>query len=271
MKLLSLAVTAALVAQVSAAEVPKIFAGLFEKDVPVRGEIGVIVPPQAIDKYVAKVEDAARKDPTWFREHSKKAKRGTPVPYDEKLGLTKQEYDDYLKLWSQREFKRIGEPITMLLRDAGDGNWNLTSTGAASTISTLRYSPKDDLFRSPNGDLKRISDINEDNSSILGVAWNAHEWRFEEESNLGKTQENIAIGQYTDKRYGLVVYRVQEISSEGTRLLDKSLVIRFVPGKAAAAKPADAAKPAVKPAAKPETVKPAATKPAPKPAPQKKK
>ena len=37
----------ALVASVSAAEVPKVFAGLFEQDVPVKGQIGVVLPPQA--------------------------------------------------------------------------------------------------------------------------------------------------------------------------------------------------------------------------------
>ena len=34
-----------LVASLSAAEVPKVFAGLFEQDVPVKGQIGVMMPP----------------------------------------------------------------------------------------------------------------------------------------------------------------------------------------------------------------------------------
>ena len=61
-------------------EVPKVFAGLLEKDVPVKGQIGMVLPPPEIDKYVAKVEAAARKDPKWFREYSKEAKPGVPLP-----------------------------------------------------------------------------------------------------------------------------------------------------------------------------------------------
>ncbi|MBC7979316.1 MAG: hypothetical protein H7Y36_01995 [Armatimonadetes bacterium] len=213
-----------------AAEMPKIFAGLFEKETPVRASIGVIVPPVGIDKYIAKVEAAARKDPKWFKEFSETAKPGTPLPFHEKLGLTTEEYEDYLALWAKREFKATSE-VMLVLRETTGNTWTLTASGEAGAISTLRYQPKEDIFRSPNGELKRLEDIKADPSSILG-AWSGYEWRFEEETGLGKTKENLAIGKYDDKAFGIVVYRVQEISTEGSRLLDKSLVMRFPLGKA---------------------------------------
>lgn len=219
-----------LVASLHAAEVPKVFAGLFEQDKPVKAQIGMVVPPKEIDKYVAKVESAARKDPKWFREFSAQAKPGVPLPYDERLGLTKEEYAEYLALWNKREFKPM-EEVMLLLRQSAGGTWSITSTGGASTISTLRYVAKDDVFRSPNGDLKRIEDIQADAASILGE-WSGMEWKFEEESELAKTKENLAIGRYADNQFGLVVYRVQELSTEGKRILDKSLVVRFALGKA---------------------------------------
>ncbi len=255
MKRIFLPLAAAMVAHLSAAETPAVFAGLFEKDVPIRAQIGVVMPPPEIDKYVAKVEEAARKNSEWFREASAKAKAGAPLPYDERLGLTKEEYDQYLALWAKREFTPK-EEVALVLRQSGADQWSISATGTAGTISTLRYNAKDDLFRSPNGDLKRIEEIDADASSILG-AWTGHEWRFEEENTLAKIKENIAVGQFADKKFGLLVYRVQEISSEGTRLLDKSLVIRFPLGKGAAAPPATPTKLApVKPA-------PAPAKPAP--------
>ena len=101
----------------------------------------------------------------------------------------------------------------------------------------MRYSEKDDTFRSPNGDLKRIEDIKGDPASILGE-WSGQEWKFEEETSLGKTKENIALGKFADNKYGLIVYRAQELSTEGRRLLAKSLAVRFPLGKAGQAKPA---------------------------------
>jgi len=242
------------IACLHAAEVPKVFEGLLEQNAPVRGQIGVVLPPPEIDKYVAKVEKAARSDPKWFKEFSGQSTPGAPLPYDERLGLTKEEYDEYLKLWSQRAFKPI-EDVMLLLRNSAENTWTLSSTGTGSTLTTLRYIAKEDVFRSPNGDLKRIKDIEAEPSSILGK-WSGHEWKFEEETGLGKVKENFAVGRFADNKFGLIVYRAQELSSEGTRLLDKSLVIRFPLGKGGQAKDPTAA-PAKAPAKEP-------AKPAPK-------
>ncbi len=213
-----------------AAEVPEVFQGLFEKEVPVRAAIGQVMPPPEIEKYIAKVEAAARKDPKWFREFTATSKPGAPLPYNEKLGLTKEEYDGYIALWEKREFKPTKE-VMLVLRETFGETWTLTASGEAGAISTLRYDPKKDVFRSPNGELKRLEDIKADAESILGE-WTGKEWRFEEETGLGKTKENFAIGTITGKGFGLVIYRAQEISTEGSRLLDKSLVVRFALGKA---------------------------------------
>ncbi len=224
-------IAASLIAAVSAAETPKIFAGLLQPGVAKRAQIGMVVPPQEIDKYLVKVEAAARKDPKWFSEFSSASKPGLPLPYDERIGLTKEEYAEYLALWNKRDFKSL-EDVTLMLRESTSGTWVITSTGGASTLTTLRYVEKEDVFRSPNGVLKRIEDINADPASILG-AWSGNEWKFEDETGLGKTKENFALGRYADKKYGLVVYRVQELSTEGTRLLDRSLVIRLALDQAA--------------------------------------
>lgn len=213
-----------------AAEVPKVFKGLFEEDVPVKASIGIVVPPPEIEKYIAKVETSARKNKEWFAEYSKTAKPGAPLPFHENLGLTKEEYDDYLALWAKRDFKST-EEVMLVLRETFGKTWTITATGEAGIISTLRYDPEKDVYRSPNGEMKRLEDIKAESTSILG-AWSGHEWRFEEETGLGKTKENFAVGRFDEKEFGLVVYRVQEISSEGSRLLDKSLVLRFALGKA---------------------------------------
>ena len=83
---------------------------------------------------------------------------------------------------------------------------------------------KDDIFRSPNGEMRRLEDIKADSSSILG-AWSGMEWKFEEETGLGKTKENFALGRLADGKFGIIVYRAQELSTEGTRLLDRGLAV----------------------------------------------
>jgi hypothetical protein len=258
MKLIIPLLTTALVALATAAETPKIFDGLLEQDIPVIGQVGVVMPPPEIDKYFAKIEAAARVDQKWFKEYSAQSAPGVPLPFHEKLGLTKEEYDEYRKLWNKREFKPV-EDVKLLLRETLGGAWNIIAMGSASSISNLRYDAKADSFRSPNGELKRVTDIKSDADSILG-AWTGCEWKFEEETTLGKTKENIAVGRFEGNKFGLIIYRFQEVSSEGTRIVDKSLAVRFALGKAGHVKPpkSERAEPA-------DTANPA--KPAPKPTP----
>ena len=232
-----------------AAEAPKIFTGLIPADTPIKGEIVVVVPPPELDKYIAKVEQAARKDPNWFKEHAKNGKPGVPLPYDERLGLTKEEYDDYLKTWSKREFKPV-EPVAIQLKGDKEGRWTINMTGGAQNISTLKYDAKEDVFKSPNGTLKRIEDVSADADSTLG-AWSGSEWKFEEQGSFGTTKENIAVGKTADKKYGLVVYRFQEVSGQGTRLADRGMVVRFPLGSAGIIQPKGAPAPKVKPAPAP--------------------
>lgn len=204
---------------------PKVFEGILMKDKPAKAQIGMVVPPSDIDKYVAKVAAAARKNQQWFTEYSEKSNPGVPLPFHENLGLTKEEYEDYIKLWSQREFK-ASEEVVLLLREGSDKSWIIAATGSASILSTLRYQPAKDTFRSPNGNLKRLEDIDAPAESILG-AWKGREWRYSEETGLGSSKENIALGHSGDGKYAMIVYRFQELSSSGARLLDKSLVVRF--------------------------------------------
>jgi hypothetical protein len=237
MKTIAPLIAAFLTACLTAAEVPKVFEGLMQAGVPVRAQKGMVVPPAEIDKYVAKVEASARKDPKWFREYGAAAKPGVPLPFDERLGLTKEEYNEYLALWNKREFKPV-EEVMLMLRESPPGKWKISSTGSASSLSTLYYSSKDDEFHSPNGVLKRIEDIKADPASILGE-WTGSEWKIESDTGFGKIKENIALGRFADNKFGLVVYRAQELTTDGTRLLDNSLVIRFPLGP-----PAKATKPA---------------------------
>lgn len=249
------------VANLAAAEVPKVFQGLLEPDVPVKAQLGRVMPPPEIEKYNVKFEAAARKDPKWFREFFAKTKPGQALPFDEKLGLTKDEYSDYLVLWDKRDFK-VFEQVMLMLRQSSPGTWSITATGPASVISTLRYKEKNDLFESPNGDLKPFGEIKTDAAGIVG-SWSGLEWKFEEETGISKTQENFAIGRFEDNKHGLIIHHIKEVSSpEGKRILDKSIVVRFPLGKPSQVKPKPTTTTPAKPTKPPVVVKP--KKPAPK-------
>ncbi len=207
-------------------EVPQVLAAYFDKEKTIAGEVGAIMPPEEINKYIAKVQTAAKENPEWYAEFSKEAKPGIPLPWHQNLGLSKEEYEDYLKLWDQRQFK-TRQQVVIRLEEPKPGEWMIRVSGVGMTISLLRFNPETGNFKSPNGELKRIADIDAEERSILG-AWTGQEWRYENKSEFISTRENLALGTYKDGEHCLLIYRLQE-STSGRRLADKSLVIRFAP------------------------------------------
>lgn len=208
-------------------EAPDVLGKYLKVGAMTKGEVVVVVPPSKISYYVNKVEEAATKNPEWFRTYSTAAKPGVPLPFHENLGLSKEEYAKYLALWDQREMKPVPNGgVAIRLEQPKAGEWMVRVSGEGAPISLLRYLEKTDQTRSPNGVMSRLEDISADKRSILG-AWSGHEWKFQEETALGKTKENFAIGKLVDDKMGLLVYRLQEVSSTGRLLYDKSLVIRF--------------------------------------------
>ncbi|MDC0290658.1 hypothetical protein OAL08_02480 [Akkermansiaceae bacterium] len=208
-------------AQVTA---PKIFTNILDPNKLYEGQRVVVTPPEEIEKYIKLVKEGAKNDPEWYEEYSKNAKPGVPLPFHKNLNLTTVQYQEYLELWGKREFK-ILEKIGVLL-ELRRGKWCFRLSGTGAMISLLRYDEKEDVFRSTNGVMKRIDDIDAGEETILGE-WKGAEWRFEEETPLGKTKENLALGKAADGKFGFLVYRLQDITANNTVLEDVSRVIRF--------------------------------------------
>lgn len=205
---------------------PATFADYLQLNTPVKGEIVVVVPPEEIQTYIDKVDKVRLSDPEWFQEFSKNAPSGVPLPFHEKLGLTKTEYDEYRKLWDQRKMEPVPRGELILRLEEKAGKFRIRASGAASELTTMFYDPKADTYTTTSGTLKRIEDIKANKDSILG-AWTGKEWKMETDDGFGITKENIAIGKLTNGDFGLIVYRIQEVTRSGSRIFDKSMVIRF--------------------------------------------
>lgn len=205
------------------AQAPKLTKFL-KPNTPVKGSVVIVEPPAAIEAYLEKVKLASQKDPEWFNEYSKNAQSGVPLPYHEKLGLSKKEYEEYLAVWDKRAIKEVQAVVLKLEEEKG--KWVIKASGPAWPISLLKYDPKKDQLRSTNGILVKIDDVDAPANSILR-AWKGHEWRLESKNTLSVLKENFAIGAAADGKNGYLIYRLQEVSSLGRVLDDKSVVIRF--------------------------------------------
>ncbi len=220
----------------AAAEPPAKLTNFFDANKEVRGEIVKVDMPGEFMEYRALLAKAEAKDPEWFKKHQEKAGAETLLlPYDAKLGFSKEDHEKYSKLYDQRKFKRVeGGEVSLMLTENSDGEWTINvfakRKGVTTPFSALSYIAKDDSFKSMNGTLVKIDDIKSPKNSVYGE-WNGHEWRYFKDGSMVKTKENLALGRTGDKRYGILVHSLQEVSSRGSLLADNLIIIRFVPNK----------------------------------------
>ena len=63
-----------------------------------------LVPHQKASQIGWAVNDSIKKHPEWFTEHIKSLKPGEEVPYHEKLGVSKTDYEFYLKHKNDQQY-----------------------------------------------------------------------------------------------------------------------------------------------------------------------
>ena len=203
---------------------PELLTAYLPADKVVKGNIIAVLPPEGIKEYVDKVKVASEANPEWYADFAGNAKPGVPLPFHENLGLTKEEYQKYRQLWSERTHKII-QPIELRLEALG-GSWMIRFAAKDVDLTLLRYNAKDDVFDGVGGKMGRIKDIEADPETILG-AWTGQEWKFQKENLLGRTKENFAIGKEKDGKHGLIIYRLQNTNRKGKFLAYENLLIRF--------------------------------------------
>ena len=219
----------------SSAKPPAMLAKFFEANKEVRGEIVKIDVPGEFMKYREILAKAQAEDQEWYKKLQEKAgDQSLLLPYDAKLGISKTEYAKYKALYEKRKYKRVnGGEVSLMLTENGDESWTINvfaQKGVTTPLSALSYMEKDDTFKSINGSLVRIDDIDSSKASVYRD-WKGYEWRYFADGDLVKTKENLAIGRTGDGRYGLLFHSLQELSGRGQLLADNLIIIRFVPTK----------------------------------------
>jgi hypothetical protein len=99
-----------------------------------------------------RLAEAARKDPAWFREHlTKRAAPGEPLPYDPRLGLSKEEYDELNKLNARRPTLRKAGQATLAITRRGEDVYVLDGGRTLPELTGIEVDLKRDVVRTPRG------------------------------------------------------------------------------------------------------------------------
>ncbi len=72
-------------------------------------DVMTLAPSARFQELTIRFREAVSRDPGWFNAFAAKAPAGQPLPYDEKLGISEQEYGELQALSKTQKLTKIQE------------------------------------------------------------------------------------------------------------------------------------------------------------------
>ena len=178
------------------------------------------------------LQDAIKKlmaeNPEALKEIQAKGKPEEPIPFDERLGISKEDYDKYIAAWNERKLVPV-EEVAARFKDAGDGKWEIAAVSITNNtplpMSCLTYDSKEDVWTSPNGKLARKDDLKLGKMNLLGEL-SGPQWIFEDKNSFGATLEKLALAKSADGKDLFLIYQLIEVAANGQPTYQNLYVIR---------------------------------------------
>jgi hypothetical protein len=163
-----------------------------------------------------RMQQAVAKDPNWWLGMVKSAEPGKPLPYDHRMGLTRDEYAEFLKLAENIKSAKVGQAV-LAIAEPREGVFVLRGKGSLSHLEGVEIDLTNDLVRTPFGIAKEKSDIDAPKRTALG-AWTGVQWKYETPDENGiigtGTLIKLAVGILKGSGRCVLYYRASRITSE---------------------------------------------------------
>jgi hypothetical protein len=170
-----------------------------------------VAPAPRMTELAQKFQAAVQRDPEWFQRHARTARPGEPLPYDPKLGLTREEYDEFLRLANTMGLRKIAEaPLAVraeasrLVLDGGTGMPDLT--GVVLDLAA-------DQLVTPLATVTGSREVHNDGAGAAMGAWDGREWSVEELSEDGRDGMvvSLAVGRLRESGRGMLYWQLRQV------------------------------------------------------------
>jgi hypothetical protein len=177
----------------------------------VRADIMDVHPSARMEALAAKFNAAARADPNGFLRRIQDAGAGQPLPYDPALGLTKAEYDEFLRDSKELRLEKVGES-TLRFASVGDSRFRVVAGDALPQLSDVIIDLKRDAIDTPYGLCSDRSDIVASPEQTVTGQWDGIQWHFEQgDATTTATSVSFAIGRLVVSRRGILYYNAKRV------------------------------------------------------------
>ena len=156
-----------------------------------------------------KFQAAVATNQDWFLEYIKQAKPGEPLDYDPRLGLTKEEYAEYLREAENRHLASTGTRLPCVFRRRGD-LLSLDIGDTNSPLSRLRLdTATGELFASVGRVGIPTWRTSDDTASPIG-AYDACSWEYEKSDLNAFDVRIVKLDVWRLKPSGKILWRFKD-------------------------------------------------------------
>jgi hypothetical protein len=143
----------------------------------ISGKVMELVAPTGLVRISEKMQRAVQKDATWFKSYVAKAKEGEPLPYHQRLGVTKAEYDSILH--AKMALQENGS-VSIKFTTNGQGSLEFAADGAASALTGVKLPAGQKYAETSYGNLTTFSEISQDDPDSATGRWKGVQWKKDE-------------------------------------------------------------------------------------------
>lgn len=192
-------------------------------------EVDVMGPSPRFAELSLKFTSGIRKNPEWFLDFVRdRAEPGQPLPYHEKMGLSREEYNEFLALTKQKSFVKSGTTALTITR-LPDGSLAIDGGKNLPELTGIEFDFQKNQVRTAYGIADQRDDGDAENA-MLGD-WNGAQWKFNRQEESGResaatTSITVILGQLQATGRGILVYDVQVAGSQRKRI---TYILNFDP------------------------------------------
>lgn len=165
---------------------------------------------------------AANQD--WLAEYVKEYE-GKELPYHPNLGLSQEEYDEYLRLSDNIKLYKSADGI-LSIEKTGDGQYKISQMEGLRLIDNIIIDLSENTVSTNYGTCKYSGEIKASDQQIATGRWNGYSWILEDMADASNYQSvQFNLGQMEDSKKIILYYQVR--LANGENRIDDFEVIQY--------------------------------------------
>jgi hypothetical protein len=165
-----------------------------------------VVYPERFQELNKKIQMALTTNKEWFLSYIKQnAKSGEPLPYDERMGMTKDEYAEFLSLGDKREMRKFGSAELTIRTNADTFQFNCRRD---LPLDGVKINLRDMSITTPFAVITNPAPDTSEGGGVIGP-FSGYQWKFEKDDQTfnNVTTASFLIGQAKKSGRNFIYYK----------------------------------------------------------------